>query len=97
MPGEQTADTLLAYLIHQRQCFTQRGAWRLFYQHVFACGQRLLYQCESTLRRCAKRNSIDPRAVFKQQIGRASCRERVCKSVENDVVVVSLKKKENKV
>src|SRR3546814_16569379 len=34
--------------------------------------------------------------VFTIKIGRASCRERVCQSVENSVVAVSLKKKKTK-
>src|SRR3546814_11354998 len=45
---------------------------------------------------CARARAPSLRAVFVHEIGRASCRERVCQYVCISVVAVSLKKKKNK-
>ncbi|CDF93113.1 hypothetical protein BN844_0298 [Pseudomonas sp. SHC52] len=59
MPGKQGTDALLFSLADQRHCFAEGGAGWFFHQHVFAGGQGLLHQRESTLRRRAKRYCID--------------------------------------
>jgi hypothetical protein len=66
MPGEQRTDALLPGLIDQSHRLAQRGARRFFHQHMFAGGQRLLHQCESSLRRRTKRDRIHLGAAFQQ-------------------------------
>ncbi len=59
MPGKQGTDALPLSLADQRHRFAKGSARRFFHQDVFAGGQGLLHQRESTLRRSTKRNRIN--------------------------------------
>src|SRR3546814_20481809 len=55
--------------------------------------ERLLGEIYPAALRHAAMRAPDPRLEVRREIGRASCRERVCQYVEISVVAVDLKKK----
>src|SRR3546814_16204739 len=91
-----SSDLLLRLSYGGREIYTKwaRRAQQLWEARQEEFGRRMFYN-NGSLRVMAADALAEQRAIFDRQIGRASCRERVCQYVEISVVAVSLKKKTN--